>query len=229
MSPVSMAWSAPGPLVFVSSIEFPVLESADHHHLAKARRLRRDEPLVVADGMGAWRVAQWDDGPVALGKIEHEPLPDPAISIAFAPVKGDRPDWMVAKLTELGVDRIIPLITERSIVRWDKKDDGGRARLDRAVREAAMQCKRARLPIIESPIALAQLAQREAVALASFDGSPISLAHSTLAIGPEGGWSPNELDIIKTHVSLGPTVLRAETAGLAAATLLGALRAKIIG
>jgi 16S rRNA (uracil1498-N3)-methyltransferase len=229
MAPVSMAWSVPGPLVFVTNIEAPVLDPSDYHHLAKARRLRHDEPLVIADGAGAWRSATWDDGPVNLGELHHEPAPEPVISIAFAPVKGDRPDWMVAKLTELGVDRIIPLIAERSIVRWDKKDDGGRARLDRAVREAAMQCKRARLPVIEPPVSLAQLARQEPVALASFDGSPISLAHATLAIGPEGGWSPNELDIVKTHVSLGPTVLRAETAGLAAATLLSALRAKIVG
>jgi 16S rRNA (uracil1498-N3)-methyltransferase len=224
-----MAWSMPGPLVFVASLDAPELDKADLHHLIRVRRMRRGEPLILSDGCGSWRCARWDDGPVDLGAVSVEPPASPPVTLAFAPVKGERPDWMVAKLTELGVDRIIPLITERAVVRWDRKDDGGRPRLERAAKEAAMQCKRARLPTIEGPMTLAELVRQGPVALASFDGSSVSLEQCTIAIGPEGGWSPAELATVQTHVSLGPTVLRAETAGLVAATLLTALRAGVVG
>ena len=84
---------------------------------------------------------------MADGAVTVRPRPQPEITVAFVPAKGDRPDWVVQKLTELGVDRIMPIRSRRSVVRWER-DRADRAvdRLRRISREAAAQCRRAWLP-----------------------------------------------------------------------------------
>ena len=213
--------------VFVDDLDAPALAPDDRHHLARVLRLRAGETVSVSDGAGRWRRGVWtDDGGVEpAGEVEHVPRPAPPITVGVALLKGDRPEWVVQKLTELGVDRIVPLATARTVVRWE----GAKAarhveRLRRVAREAAMQSRRAWLPEVADVSGLPELAG-PGVALAEPGGAPLSLAHPTVLVGPEGGWAPEEVGLGLPTVDLGPSVLRAETAAVAVAAVLAALRA----
>jgi 16S rRNA (uracil1498-N3)-methyltransferase len=224
------------PLVFVDDLDAPRLTDDDAHHLRRVLRLRDDDTVTIADGHGAWRPAVLgsDAAPVPTGDVVVEPEPAPPITIAFAIVKGDKPETVVQKLTELGADRIVPFVAARSVVRWD--DDKARRnveRLRKVVREAAMQCRRARLPQVDAVVPFSQLVRvlepaSGGLALADFDGGAPTLAHPTIAIGPEGGWTDEERAAVPTKVVLGPHVLRAETAAITACALLAAQRASLV-
>jgi 16S rRNA (uracil1498-N3)-methyltransferase len=156
------------------------------------------------------------------GPVERVERREPAITLGFAPVKGDRPDWVVQKLTELGVDRIVPLRADRSVVRWDgDRSANAVERLRRVAREAAMQARRCWLPVVEEPTVPAAVA---GAALAEPGGGPLTLATPTALIGPEGGWSPAELGAASATISLGDLILRAETAAITVAARLIPLR-----
>jgi 16S rRNA (uracil1498-N3)-methyltransferase len=153
----------------------------------------------------------------------------PAITVGFVPVKGDRPEWVVPKLTEIGVDRIAVLRSARAVVRWDG-DRGLRAmeRLRRVAREAGAQSRNPWLPEVVGILDLAGLAQAVSPAplvLAHPGGDPPSVAMPVMAVGPEGGWDDSELAPGGFPVvGLGPGILRAETAAVASGLLLCALR-----
>ena len=215
--------------VFVADVEAPELGPDDRHHLERVLRLRPGDELTVGDGAGRWRRCRF--GPVVAtdGEVEVEAPPAPAITIAFALTKGERPEWTVQKLTEVGVDRIVPFVSARSIVRWDGAKAARNAeRLRRVAREAAMQSRRAFLPVVEDVAELAEVVTRPGAALASPDGSAPDLEHPCLLVGPEGGWTEEELATAPARVALGPTVLRAETAAIAGAVLLAGLRAGLV-
>ncbi len=88
-----------------------------------------------------------------------------------------------------------------------------------------MQCRRTWLPEVETPTDFAEVAGRPGAVLAHPDGEPPWLAEGPVLVGPEGGWSPDEEDLPLPRMALGGHVLRSETAAVAAAALLGALRA----
>lgn len=227
--------------VFVDDLEALVVEDEDAHHLVRALRLRPGEVVVAADGRGGWRpcliAAGADrrgttDGAGLLepdGPVEHEQSPTPAVTVAFVPVKGERPEWVVQKLTELGVDTVVVLRSARSVVHWDG-DRGERSleRLRRVAREAAAQSRRARLPELRGVVGLSELGAALApapLALADPGGGRLHPGVLALAVGPEGGWDQAERELPGTErISLGPSILRAETAAVAAGTLLCALR-----
>ena len=214
---------------FVADVEAPELAADDRHHLERVLRLRPGDELTVADGAGRWRRCRF--GPVveADSEVEVEAPPAPAITLAFALTKGERPEWTVQKLTEVGVDRIVPFVSARSVVRWDEaKATRNAERLRRVAREAAMQSRRAFLPVVEDVAELADVAGRAGAALAASDGGPPDLARPCLLVGPEGGWTDDELALVPARVALGPTVLRAETAAVAGAVLLAGLRAGLV-
>ncbi len=154
----------------------------------------------------------------------------PLVTVAFSPVKGDRPEWAVQKLTELGVDRIVPLAAARSVVRWT--GDRGAAAVERwrrVAREAAMQSRRSWLPVVDPAVAFGVASGWPGAALAVAGGDPPSLDHPVVLVGPEGGWDPSaELGAGLPTVGLGPNVLRTETAAVAAGTLLVALRSGLL-
>jgi len=256
--------------VFVDDLEHPVLVDDDHRHLERVLRLRAGETVSAADDAGGWRLLRWEGAGrlTPAGGIEHHARPEPAITVAFALMKGDRLDWVVQKLTELGVDRIIPMTTQRVIVRWDE------ARADRAVhrlrsvaRAAAMQSRRVWLPRVDGVRSFSDLATEAAAdrateaaadratesaagrdeggeaeggpavlgpavlgpaVLAVPGGGSFGLDRPTVLIGPEGGWSPDEVSCGLPTVGLGPTILRVETAAAAAGLLLMALRSGIV-
>ena len=167
-------------------------------------------------------------GPGGDGAVQFEPASSPRLTVAFAPTKGERPEWVVQKLTELGIDRIVPLVSERSVVRWDaERAAGTRSRLGRVAREAAAQCRRVWLPEICDVVAfadLAALAPPGAVVLAQLSGDRPSADQVVVAVGPEGGWSASELASGLPTVGFGLSVLRAETAAVMAGALMVSLR-----
>lgn len=95
-----------------------------------------------------------------------------------------------------------------------------RDRWQRIIREAAMQSHRVRLPRLDAVVPAQEWLATSGIAIAHFGGPQISSTHRCIAIGPEGGWAPAEVDAVSDIVSLGDTVLRAETAAIAAGTLL---------
>lgn len=232
--------------VFVDDLDAPVVAPADRHHLERVLRLRIGEVVSVSDGRGGSRrctfVGEADGRLEPAGEVERSPAPSPPVGVGFALVKGDKPEWIVQKLTECGVDRILPFVAERSVVRWDAaKAARNAARLQRVAVEAAMQSRRVWLPEVVSVQPFSAVVAGAGagagaggggdgggtVALADLDGDPPSLeAWPTVLVGPEGGWTDAERGAAAGRiVRFGPTVLRAETAAVAAGVLLAALRA----
>ena len=215
----------PGPHVFVGSLENMQLDDDDVQHLAKSLRMRDGDPLTASDGNGSWRTATFavSGALTASGEIQAIPRRAEPLTVAFSLVKGSKPELVIQKLTELGIDRIVVLAAERSIVKWDEaKTSKALIRWERIVREAAMQSHRVRLPSIDAVVPARVWLARPEVSIAHFGGDQLAARHTSIAIGPEGGWSDSEAAISTSHVTLGSTVLRAETAAIAAGTLLTA-------
>ena len=214
---------------FVADLAQPELADGDRRHLERVLRLRPGQPVTVSDGDGGWRSCRWRAGGdlEPAGPVEHEPRPVPPVTVGFALTKGDRPEWVVQKLTEVGVDVIVAFRAIRTVVRWDEAkaaDHVGRWR--RVAREAAMQSRRVRLPQVAEVASFADLVRAlgSAGSLAVPGGAAPSLDRPALLVGPEGGWDPAERAAGLPEVGLGPTVLRAETAAVAAGVLLCGLR-----
>jgi len=232
------AGKRPAAWVFVDDLEELDLAAGDARHLGVVLRLRPGEAVGVSDGVGRWRacqVAAVDRSTVrleAVGRVVTEPEPQPRVTVGFSLVKGDRPELVVQKLTEIGVDRIVPLAAARSVVRWDpERSARGVARLRQVAREAAMQCRRPRLPEVTDVTSVTAAAATLAGVggLCEQDGAANpSLGQPGLLIGPEGGWDEAEVACGLPLVGLGPTTLRAETAAISAAVLLCGLRSATV-
>jgi 16S rRNA (uracil1498-N3)-methyltransferase len=215
--------------VFVADVHVPALDDSDHHHLERVLRLRPGDPLTVSDGAGRWRTARFGDEVEVDGAVVECPPVAVPLTICFALVKGERPELVVQKLTELGVDRIVPFVAARSVVRWDPTKAAREAgRLRAIARAAAMQSRRCWLPAVEEIADFAAVAAQPGAARADRGGDPPDLARPTVLVGPEGGWSDEERGIPLPVVGLGDHVLRAETAAITAAALLAALRSGLV-
>ncbi len=217
--------------VFVDALaDSCTIGGREGHHLQRVRRLRAGEVVTAADGRGRWRryeVRAAGAGELQLaaaGPVRVEPEHAPVVGLALALTKGGL-DHVAARCTELGVDRIEPVRTERSVVRWDDaRAETAVARLRTVVREAAAQCRRARLPEVRPVTSVASLAGRPGLVLAARAGIPAgSFPPSgpdgwTVVVGPEGGLAPAEIAALGPAVprlALAPHVLRAETAPIA--------------
>jgi 16S rRNA (uracil1498-N3)-methyltransferase len=211
----------------------------DGHHLERVRRLRVDDVVTAADGRGAWRscrVRAAADGRVVLaseGPVTLEPALVPALTVAFAPAKGDHAATVVHQLVELGVDAVMPVMLARSVVRWQgDRLDRALDRLRRVAREAAMQSRRARLPEVLVPEPLGELARRPGLVVADPTGGPPAALPEppeggwVVLVGPEGGLDPAERRALGAapRLGVGPHVLRAVTAPVAAAAALAGFR-----
>lgn len=211
------------------------VDGPDGHHLQRVRRLRSGELITAADGAGHWRryaITGTEPGRLFLhaeSDAEVEPELWPAVAVAVALTKGAKLEAVVAALTELGVARIEPVRAQRSVVRWsDARAAAAVARLATVAREAAMQCRRARIPIVTPVTDLADLAGRPGLVVASRDGGPagaLPLPRDgtwTVVVGPEGGFEPGEVEALAPIglLALSPYVLRAQTAPVVAAAVL---------
>lgn len=210
--------------VFVDVLDAEVgapfaLADDDAHHLFRVLRARDGDIITVSDGAGRWRLGRVADRAViADGNVVGEPSPTPA-TVAVAVPKGDRPEWIVQKLTELGIAHVVFLHAERSVVRWEgERADRHLARLRRVAREAASQSRRVWLPTIEGPLPASSLLSVAVVAEPG--GRGLTAADRTVAVGPEGGWTDEERAMARDEVELGDGLLRVETAAVAAGVLL---------
>lgn len=197
----------------------PVLASADDHHLNKVLRARVDEEVVVTDGHGTWSICTVQDhGLLRVTDVHTDPAM-PETVLYLSPLKGDRSEWAVAKATELGVSRIVPLQSRHLAVKFNGPvRDKVIARWRRIAFESAAQSRRTYDMLIDETVQCGEV--DPTVAVADFSGGGDWNGVRAVAIGPEGGWSVDEWEAGRTRLSLGPTVLRAETAAVVAASLL---------
>lgn len=210
--------------------------------IAHVLRLRPGEIVAVLDGQGLLHevTLQHVARDEVSGKItatrEASGEPSTAVTLYMALIKGERMEWAIQKATELGVARIVPMVTERTVIREARLSEARLARWRRIAQEAAEQCERARVPAIAEPMAFAEAcvdaagADLAAIAWArearlTLDQVMAGREVSSLAllIGPEGGFSPEELVTACGHgmipFTLGPRILRAETAAVVALAL----------
>jgi 16S rRNA (uracil1498-N3)-methyltransferase len=197
----------------------PQLSDTDEHHLRKVLRAKTGEEIVVTNGAGAWTFAEVEASGIRRVFDLCVDRAKPETTLYLAPLKGDRSEWAVAKATELGIARIVPLLSERVVVKFKGETrEKTLRRWQRIALESAGQCRRTYDLVIEAPLHVRDVPLDVAVAdleaNANWDGI------SAVAIGPEGGWAPQEWESSRRFVGLGQTVLRSETAALAAATLL---------
>lgn len=214
--------------VLVDDLTSPTLADADAHHLARVLRLRDGEDVVACDGSGGWRRCSWRtaSGTVeAVGEIERDDEPAWLATVWLPALKGERSEWAVTKLTELGVDRIGLLVCDRAAVRLDDESAARvLARWARVAREATCQSRRTRLPELAGP-SLAVDATALGAVRCDLDGEDATDDEAVaLLVGPEGGWSDAERAASPTSVSLSDTVLRSETAAVAAGVTLTSRR-----
>jgi 16S rRNA (uracil1498-N3)-methyltransferase len=197
----------------------PRLSDTDEHHLRKVLRAKVGEEIVVTNGAGAWTFAEVETGGLRRVFDLCVDRAKPETTLYLAPLKGDRSEWAVAKATELGITRIVPLLSERVVVKFkgEAKEKTLR-RWQRIALESAGQCRRTYDLVIEPPLRVADVPLNVAVADVEVTGTWDGL--TAVAIGPEGGWAPHEWESSRRFVGLGQTVLRSETAALAVATLL---------
>jgi len=203
----------------VVDLEAPVLAAPDEHHLRTVLRAKVGEEVVVTDDNGSWSICEVLER--GLGRVSPVRLDSraPSTTLYLAPLKGDRSEWAVAKATELGISRIVPLVSEHLVVKFKgeaREKILGRWR--RVARESGAQSRRTYGVRVEEPVRVSDVP--DDVSVADFSGEPDWRGVRAVAIGPEGGWAPQEWSPARRRLSLGPTVLRAETAGVVAASLL---------
>jgi 16S rRNA (uracil1498-N3)-methyltransferase len=210
-----------------------VLDGDEAHHLSRVLRAGEGTAVELFDGRG--RAVSAVVRAVSKTRVElavGAPLPDRAaaidLTLAVAPPKGDRFDWLVEKTTEMGVARLVLIGTERSEV---EPRDAKLDRLRRRIIEASKQCGRARLMELTGPVALVEFLRSDHGNAVRMIAHPSGSAccrpdgrNAAVAIGPEGGFSDREIDEATrlgwSPIGLGPTVLRVETAALAASSLV---------
>jgi len=224
-----------------------VLDREESHHLLRVLRVTPGMGVEGFDGAGqvrplrVVRVTRHQVELEAAGEVSPRARPACLLTLFVCVSKGSRMDWTVEKAVETGASRIVPVLSERTVVRLDAEEGAQKAaRWDRVARDAARQCGSAWLPRIEAPAAfdavVARMADAAPVLVAALlPGAP--LLRDVLAalpdrperagwfVGPEGDFSPDELARLLAAgarpVGLGGLVLRAETAALYGLCVLG--------
>lgn len=220
-----------------------ILTGDDLRHILIVLRMRPGDELMLLDGRGGEYRARI----IKTGKAEivteiisetRKEIRPPYVTLCLGILKADKMDWVMQKATELGVNAIVPLVTERTIVKI-KDQEGRLRRWQKIVREAAMQSNRLVIPIVGPIKKLSDLLAetercQKTVRLFPWEGASRHIKdllvmnpdpQSIIAIiGPEGGFSEREAEVAEAHgfeiVSLGPNILRAETAGLAVLSMI---------
>jgi len=207
------------------------IRDEEHRHLSVARAAA-GETIEVFDGLGAvWNATVTSVGRrETLAQIEgkRQAAPDShQLILGLALIRSAAFELALEKSIETGVTRIIPVVASRSNV----KDAGRRERLQRIIVEAAKQSKRYYLPVLEDPVSFADVLKVEAPTRIVFAERRGSALQSALRgspvlylVGPEGGWTDEELNAAQSHgfalVEMGSTILKAETAAIVGTALV---------
>jgi 16S rRNA (uracil1498-N3)-methyltransferase len=209
-------------------------------HLAKVLRARTGDQIILFRGdgreyLGAVESVRGARVTASVGNGSFVDRESPlGVTLVQCVPRGDRMDFIVQKATELGVTRIVPVLSQRSVVRLDPAQAESKAAHWRAVAlNACEQCGRNRLPTVDAPIALVNYLGDSAGAALRWVLEPETLPQGAapaiaggveVAIGPEGGFAAEELDAFRIagflRLGLGPRILRTETAAIAALTWL---------
>ena len=217
------------------------IEGSAGNHIARVLRLRVGDALTLFNGRGGeygGTIEEIRRDTVLVGVLEQRDTERESpcqITLAQGISRGERMDWVVQKATELGVARIAPLFTERSVVHLDDRQAAKKVQHWRSIAIAACeQSGRNRVPEIATPIGLFDLLERQTprgAALLLSPGATLRITDipaadtgATVLIGPEGGLADAEQEAATksgfTPVRMGPRVLRTETAAVCALTLL---------
>jgi 16S rRNA (uracil1498-N3)-methyltransferase len=222
------------PLAVGAIVTLPTTQS---HYLAQVMRRQVGDVVRLFDGTNGEFAARLESvgRKAVVARIEAQSAPQesvPDLWLCFAPIKRGRIDWLVEKACELGVAKLVPVITRRTIV-----DKLNLERLRAHAVEAAEQCGRTALPDLAAPVTLAALlagwpAGRQLCFADETGGEPLAQVvrpgPSALLIGPEGGFLPEEALAIgrvaeSVRITLGPRILRADTAAVAAVAIWQAI------
>lgn len=217
-----------------SGAEQAVLSAEEAAHALRVLRMKAgDECQVIVDGalFSAQIVRTEPEVIVTLGAALPSPEPSVCVTLYQGLPKGDKMDFLAQKCTEAGVSRIVPVLFSRCVAKWGAGDEKKLQRWQRIAAEAAKQSGRALVPQIAAPMSLKQLCQAlpaHELAVVPWEeqrGRGIrqqwqGQREAAIIIGPEGGISEAEIALLRdagaVPVTLGPRILRTETAGLAA-------------
>jgi 16S rRNA (uracil1498-N3)-methyltransferase len=221
-----------------------VFDQEEAHHLSRVLRLTPGDTIQAVDGMGTEYTVRLElvSAKAASGIIlvQTRAVTESSLALTLAQgvPKGDKMKWVVQKATELGVKRIVPLLTERVVVRLDPSRWRERARRwQRVAKEAAKQAGRGEIPAVETPVPLADFCARPlevGCAICFWEGETRGLretlrevpppSSALLLVGPEGGLSLQEVEALRAtgflSARLGPRILRTESAGVVGLSLL---------
>lgn len=221
-----------------------IIRGEDAHHISRVLRMKPSDRILVVGNDGQAGVAELvsfcdsEITAVLCEPVEDYSEPPVKVSLAQCLPKSDKMDFIVQKAVELGVNTIYPIAAERSVVKYDSKK-----RLDRQDRwqkiaaEAAKQCRRNKIPQV-APVQCLQdlfatLGQNATIVMLYEGSTPLGIKaflkecptdHVVLLIGPEGGFSPAEVQMCQRHkvvgITMGPRIMRTETAAIAALSIV---------
>jgi 16S rRNA (uracil1498-N3)-methyltransferase len=227
------------------SCDFIDISGEDYNHIRKVLRLKSGDRITVCDGEGTdylVEIVNFEDAAVKtriVESIKNSTEPPVQITLFQGLPKSDKMDYIIQKAVELGICEIVPVITERTVVKTDRKNSDKKCeRWNRISMEAAKQCNRGIIPKVEFPVSFKE-------ALDAAKGSSLSLipyeketginlrevltnrsskGKVSVFIGPEGGFTETEIEAALScgiqPVTLGPRILRTETAGIAVLAIL---------
>jgi 16S rRNA (uracil1498-N3)-methyltransferase len=217
--------------------KFIQIYGPEYHHLVHVRRLQKGDRITVTSGTGLLATAlvkgiHKNTADLEILKIEEIQQSYPRIAVAFSLLKSKNDQVIIEKLTELGIKEFFPLITSRSV---RKTSPNTVKKFNLTAIAAIKQCDNAYLPVIHKPTALAEalkfIEDRGFIAVVALESGErrslnailkhLDKQEICLIIGPEGGFSPEEIRLLKAKkispVTLGNHILRAETAAITAA------------
>ena len=218
----------------------------DYNHIKKVLRLKCGEIITLSDGEGleyVTEIVEFGDGFVHTKVIEsfkNTTEPPVKVTLYQGLPKSDKMDFIIQKSVELGISKIVPVLTERTVVRLDSEKDALKKceRWNRISLEAAKQCNRGIIPKIEIPISFKEAikqTENKVLSLIPYEKEAKnslkqvlervgSISEISVFIGPEGGFAEQEIEEAVSSglssVTLGPRILRTETAGIAVLSIL---------
>lgn len=222
------------------------VEGENYNHIKNVLRLKKDDSIVICDGLGTDYSGYIEDFGQGIVKVKiikterNKTEPPVKVTLYQGLPKADKMEYIIQKSVELGIARIVPVITGRTIVKLDGAKDSEKktSRWQKIASEAAKQCNRGIIPSVELPITfkvalnsvkesgfnLIPYENEQEVTLSSSLTKASGNRDISFFIGPEGGFTEEEVDMAKKSgvisVSLGPRILRTETAGISLLSII---------